>query len=152
MRLMHKSAQLFQLFGDSYSHEQANNELYKLSSDIEKIERNEKRHLLTSMLFPSQQPLKVYHREMTAELRITQTGMALLRHKQSRDAFPETLEALKLQNINDPFSKELLRYESQGQDFILYSIGPDKKDNNGSPREKKQEKDWDIVWSYTGEH
>ena len=86
--------------------------------------------VLIAFAFPkevlSQQPLKAIHREMTAELRITQTGMALLRHKQSRDAFPETLKALKLQNINDPFSKELLRYESQGQDFILYSIGPDK--------------------------
>ncbi|MGB2866099.1 MAG: hypothetical protein WBC05_22385 [Sedimentisphaerales bacterium] len=150
MRLMHKSAQLFQLFGDSYSHEQANNELYKLSSDIEKIERNEKRHLLTSMLFPSIIRVKQIHREMTAELRITRTGLALLQHKQSRDAFPDTLEALKLSDIIDPYSAEPLRYKAQGQDFIIYSIGPDRKDNGGSPRVKKQEKDWDIVWSYTG--
>ena len=150
MRLMHKSAQLFQLFGDSYSHEQANNELYKLSSDIEKIERNEKRYLLTSMLFPSMIRVKQIHREMIAELRITRVGLALLQHKQSRDAFPDTLEALKLSDIIDPYSAEPLRYKAQGQGFILYSIGPDKKDNDGSPREKKQEKDWDIVWSYTG--
>jgi len=137
MRLMHKSAQLFQLFGDSYSHEQANNELYKLSSDIDKMERNEKRHLLTSMLFPSMIRVKQIHREMTAELRIMRVGLALLQHKQSRDAFPDTLEALKLSDIIDPYSAEPLRYKAQGQDFILYSIGPDKKDNGGSPREKK---------------
>ena len=148
MRLMHKSAQLF---GDSYSHEQANNELYKLSSDIDKMERNKKHHLLTSMLFPSMIRIKQIHREMTAELRITRAGLALLQHKQSRDAFPDTLEALKLSDIIDPYSAEPLRYKAQGQDFILYSIGPDKKDNGGSPREKKQEKDWDIVWNLNGE-
>ena len=151
MRLMHKSAQLFQLFGDSYSHEQANNELYKLSSDIDKMERNKKHHLLTSMLFPSIVRVKQIHREMTAELRITRAGLTLLQHKQSRDTFPDTLEALKLSDIIDPYSAEPLRYKAQGQDFILYSIGPDKRDNGGSPRKKKQEKDWDIVWNPNGE-
>jgi len=146
LRLMHKSAQLF---GDSYSHEQANNELYKLSSDIEKIERNEKHYMLTSMLFPAMSRIKQIHREMITELRVARTGLALLQHKQSRDAFPDTLEALKLSNIIDPYSTELLRYKARGRDFILYSTGPDKKDNGGSPRKNKQEENWDIVWSYT---
>ena len=87
---------------------------------------------------------------MIAELRITRTGLALLQYKQSRDAFPDKLEALKLQNINDPFVDEPLRYKAQEQGFILYSVGPDQKDNNGSPKQKKQKDDWDIVWSYDG--
>jgi len=138
MRLMHKSAQLFE---DSYLRDQT----YDMEKEVE-----EQHHMLTKMLFPSMIRIKQIHREMTAELRITRAGLALLQHKQSRDAFPDTLEALKLSDIIDPYSAEPLRYKAQGHDFILYSIGPDKRDNDGSPRVKKQEKDWDIVWSYTG--
>ncbi len=138
MRLMHKSAQLFE---DPY----LRNQTYDMEKEVE-----EQHHMLTKMLFPSMIRVKQIHREMTAELRITRAGLALLQHKQDRDAFPDTLEALKLSDIIDPYSAEPLRYKAQGQGFILYSIGPDKKDNGGNPREKKQEKDWDIVWSYTG--
>jgi hypothetical protein len=86
---------------------------------------------------------------MVAELRITQTGMTLLQYKQKQGTFPNTLEAIKPQNIIDPFSDEPLVYKTEGQNFILYSIGPDKKDNDGSPRQEKQEEDWDIVWNFT---
>jgi hypothetical protein len=137
MRFMHESVGLFE---DSYEHEKAN---------IEGMDYHEKHHMLTSILMPATPRIKVIHSELTAELRITQAGLVLLQYKQSRDAFPDTLEALELQNINDPFSEQQLRYKSQGQDFILYSIGPDQKDNDGIPKQKKQEKDWDIVWSYT---
>jgi len=139
MRYMHKSAQFFE---DPNSHVQA---------DLKEEERHEKLHMQTSILAPAIFRVKEIHSEMTAELRITQAGLALLQHKQGRDAFPDTLDALKLSDTIDPFSAEPLRYKTQGQGFILYSIGPDEKDNGGSPREKKQEKDWDIVWSYTGE-
>jgi hypothetical protein len=85
-----------------------------------------------------------------AYLHITRAGLALLQYKQKQDAFPATLEALKIQNINDPFSDGLLLYKTEGQGFVLYSIGPDQKDNNGSPRQKKQKTDWDIVWIFPG--
>jgi hypothetical protein len=139
MRLMHKSAQLFE---GSYLRDQK----YDMEKEVE-----EQHHMLTKILFPSMIRVKQIHREMTAELRITRAGLALLQHKQSRDAFPDTLEALMLSDIIDPYSAEPLRYKAQGQDFILYSIGPDKKDNGGSPREKKQEEDWDIVWNLNRE-
>ena len=140
MRYMHKSAQFFE---DPNSHVQA---------DLKEEERHEKLHMQTSILAPAIFRVKEIHCEMTAELRITRAGLALLQHKQSQDAFPDTLEALKLKPSDtlDPFSAEPLRYKAQGQGFILYSIGLDEKDNNGSPKEKKQKTDWDIVWSYTG--
>lgn len=140
MRYMHKSVKLFE---DPHSHVQA---------DLKEKERHGKLHMLTSILMPAIFRVKEIHSEMTAELRITRTGLALLQHKQSGDAFPETLEALKLSDTDDPFSTEPLRYKAQGQGFILYSVGPDQKDNGGSPKEKKQKTDWDIVWAYTGEH
>ncbi len=109
-----------------------------------------KRYILTSILTPKIFRIKEVHCEMIAQLRIVQAGFALLQYKQKQDAFPATLEALKLQNIKDPFSDGLLLYKTEGQGFVLYSVGPDQKDNNGSPRQKKQETDWDIVWIFPG--
>jgi hypothetical protein len=138
MRFMHESVGLFE---DSYEHDKAN---------IERMDYLEEKHMLTSILMPATSRIKVLHCEFIAELRITQAGLALLQHKQDGETFPETLESFKKHNINDPFSGQQLLYKSPGQGFILYSIGPDEKDNEGSPKQKKQEKDWDIVWSYTG--
>ena len=108
------------------------------------------RYLVTRILTPSILRFKVIHYEMIAQLRIVQAGFALLQHKQTEDTFPATLDALKLQNINDPFSDGPLSYKTEGQGFVLYSVGPDQKDNDGSPRQKKQETDWDIVWHFPG--
>ncbi len=137
IRFMHKSVELFE---DPSSH---------VTAYLKEKERHEERYNLNNFLKPAIFRLKTIHSEMTAELLITRAGLTLLQHKQSRDAFPDTLEALKLSDTIDPFSAEPLRYKAQGQDFVLYSIGPDEKDNGGSPKQKKQKDDWDIVWSYT---
>lgn len=110
-----------------------------------------KRYIVTRILTPAIFRIKEIHCEMIAQLRIVQAGLALLQHKQNEDTFPATLDALKLQNINDPFSEGPLSYKTEGQGFVLYSIGPDQKDNDGSPRQKKQEEDWDIAWHFPGQ-
>ena len=110
-----------------------------------------KRYIVTRILTPAIFKVKEIHCQMIAQLRIARAGLALLQHKQNQDAFPATLEALKLQNINDPFSEGQLLYKTEGQNFILYSVGPDEKDNDGSPRQKKQEEDWDIAWHFPGQ-
>ena len=107
-----------------------------------------KRYVVTKILTPAIFRIKEIHCEMIAQLRIARAGLALLQYKQTEDTFPATLEALKLKNINDPFSDGQLLYKTQGQGFVLYSVGPDQKDNNGSPRQKKQKEDWDIVWHF----
>jgi hypothetical protein len=110
-----------------------------------------KRHIVTSILAPALFRLKEIHFEMIAELRIAQAGLALQQYKQKEGAFPDSLEALKLKNIKDPFSDGPLIYKTEGENFLLYSVGPDHKDNNGSPRQGKQETDWDIVWNFPAE-
>ena len=138
MRYMHEGARFAER---PYSPDEAE----ALEKELQK-----KRHIVTSMLAPALFRVKEIHFQMTAQLRIVQAGLALLQYKQANNALPATLDALKLQNINDPFSDGLLSYKTEGQDFVLYSIGPDGKDNDGSPRQKKQEKDWDIVWHFPG--
>jgi len=137
MRFMHKSIQLME---EPYSLDQ---------EDIVQMEIEETHYMMTKILAPAIFRVKDIYCQTIAGLRITRAGLALLQYKQSRNALPETLEALNIENIEDPFLAKPLIYKPQGQDFILYSVGPDEKDNDGSPKEKKQEKDWDIVWSYT---
>ncbi|MBN1806818.1 MAG: hypothetical protein JW837_16340 [Sedimentisphaerales bacterium] len=96
--------------------------------------------------------VKEIYCSMIAELHITQTGLALLQYKQKEGTFPDSLEKLNFKNINDPFSDKSLIYKSEGPNFTLYSIGPDQKDNNGSPKKDKQETDFDIVWNFTPAH
>jgi len=48
----------------------------------------------------------------------------------------------------DPFSGGPLLYRPKPDGFVLYSIGPDQKDNGGSPKQPKQETDYDIVWQF----
>ncbi len=154
LRYMHEGVRLAER---PYSPEEAE----VLEKEIQK-----KRHIVTSILAPALFRLKEIYFEMTAELRIAQAGLTLLQYKQNQGAFPDSLEALKLQNINDPFSDKTLFYKTEGEGFVLYSVGPDQVNNGGSgrrlrskfsnvfssPRQKKQEKDWDIVWQFPDKH
>jgi len=143
MRFMHEGVRFAER---PYSREQAD----VLEKGIQK-----KRYILTRILTPAIFRVKEVHCRMIADVRITRAGLALLQDKQTQDTFPDTLEEIDLQNINDPFSDGPLLYKTEGQGFVLYSVGPDQKDNNGSPRQKKQETDWqetdwDVVWIFPG--
>jgi len=141
-----------QIMGDYTRLVQQPHSANEASAMIRKVEETRSRlYVITSILEPAIGRVNVLYAELIAQMRITRAGLALLQEKKAQGVFPETIEKLKVENLDDPFSRELLRYKTQGLGFILYSIGPDEKDNDGSPKQKKQKDDWDIVWSYTGE-
>ena len=118
-----------------------------------KIEQTGSRlHVVTNMLVPAIIRVKILYGELIAKIHITRAGLAVLQDKKNRGAFPQTLESLNLKDVRDPFSDGPLHYRANPNGFILYSVGPDQKDNNGKTKEKKDKKgtDWDIVWSYAG--
>jgi hypothetical protein len=59
----------------------------------------------------------------------------LERHRLAHGAYPETLTALVPQFLkaipHDLFDGQPLRYQRRGENFVLYSIGPDLEDNHG---------------------
>ncbi|MFC1782921.1 hypothetical protein ACFL02_04980 [Planctomycetota bacterium] len=64
------------------------------------------------------------------------TILALQRQKLDKGAFPENLDALLtdgyLQTLpDDPYSDTVLKYQRQGDSFILYSLGADFDDDGG---------------------
>ncbi|MHC4369884.1 MAG: hypothetical protein ACYSW8_19915 [Planctomycetota bacterium] len=103
---------------------------------------------LALSLTPAMARVKVILQRTQAEIRITRTGLALLRDKQTRGEFPQTLAGFEQADVQDPFSGALLIYRVSTDGFILYSIGADGKDNGGYPKQDKQERDWDIVWQF----
>ena len=94
---------------------------------------------------PALQRIKEIRYGMLAELHIVRTGLALLQYKQAKDAFPVTLEAVELSDVSGPFSIGPYLYRSEAEGLVLYSVGPDQKDNGGKPQHDKQKEDWDIV-------
>lgn len=114
----------------------------------EALEEAGRRHILTGALVPAMHRISQLHARMTAEIHITRAGLALLRHKQEHGTWPENLEALGLEKLDDPFAEGLLRYRPEAEGFILYSVGEDREDNGGVAKEGKQEKDFDIVWRF----
>jgi hypothetical protein len=92
----------------------------------------------------------------TTALRLTRAGLALLQYKEAHGAFPETLDALGLEGLTDPFAEGPLHYRPEGQGFVVYSVGEDRKDNDGTARpERRRDSDprakplaYDEVWRF----
>lgn len=110
----------------------------------------EQRHPLTGALVPAMRRVKHLYACMTAEVRVTRAGLALLRYQQEHDAWPESLDTLDLEALDDPFVEGPLRYQPETDGFLLYSLGPDQQDDGGRPQEPKQETGYDIVWHFPG--
>jgi len=93
--------------------------------------------------------------EFAAALRMTRAGLALLQYKEAHGAFPKTLDALGLEGLTDPFAEEPLHYRPEGQGFVVYSVGQDRKDNDGTAQPEKRSSDprakalaYDEVWRF----
>src|SRR5262249_10809647 len=72
-----------------------------------------------------------------AELRCTQTAVAIERFSLAHnrlpvslsDALPYGLERIPI----DPLNGDPLRYKASGTDYCAYSVGPDTRDDGGKP-------------------
>lgn len=86
---------------------------------------------------------------MTARCDLLHLAMALRTWKHVHGAYPDSLdeiasdihEPLRL----DPFSGEAYHYRREGEGFMLYSVGPDRKDDGGVKVENLKS-GGDIVW------
>lgn len=72
-----------------------------------------------------------------AQLRLLRTELALREFRARHRALPATLQELVPAQLSavpvDPFSEQPLQYRRQGTGCLLYSVGPDLKDNGGQP-------------------
>lgn len=113
------------------------------------VERLQGGYLLTSWLAPWFVMTKATHCEMSSSVQITRAGLALLRHRQTHGAFPDTFDALELEGLVDPYTHKPLGYRNEGQQFVVYSVGSDLTDNGGKEQERGQLKNYDLVWRFS---
>lgn len=98
---------------------------------------------------------KEFFCRMSAGLRMTRAGLALLRHRQAQGTFPETLDVLGLKGLIDPFDEKPLRYRREGEGFLVYSVGDDQHDNGGTPQPefdsnnpRRSRVEYDFLWRF----
>jgi hypothetical protein len=103
--------------------------------------------IITRLLAPALGQVKGRMLRLAAEKRITLAGLAVLRHRQARGAFPETLAAAGV-TAPDPFGGKPLLYRAEAARFLIYSVGPDLKDDAGSREKGPDEKPRDMAWRF----
>ena len=112
--------------------------------------------VLAHELTPRIEYVKGFHCRMVAHVHMTRAGLALLRYRDAHGTFPDSLEALNLEGLIDPFVEAPLHYRTEGEGFVIYSVGEDQKDNGGTPRQPldtsgrrlKRDPEYDLPWRY----
>ena len=118
-----------------------------------------KRNLLLEILLPAFWRILQISYQNKADASATLTIIAILRYVQDKGHHPDSLEDLitagYLNNApTDPFSDEPLVYRKTDDDFLLYSFGPNFRDDGGKmaynrkakPQWRGTEKEGDAVF------
>jgi len=75
---------------------------------------------------------------LAADIRLANVALAVERYRLAKGAVPESLSVLVPEYLTeipeDPFDGNKLRYNITDTGYTIYSIGPDRTDNNGEPR------------------
>jgi hypothetical protein len=98
------------------------------------IEEWKVKHPIPDIFVPDIKPYWFYYHRLKAKRDALITVIALLRFKADHGHYPKNLEALRgyiTKMPQDPFSEGPLVYHWLVDDFELYSVGPDFKDDGG---------------------
>ena len=109
----------------------------------------DKKLVVLDLLLPSLGRRTGVEAECLARLRLGWTVVALEQFRAAHgNQYPVNLSELTPDYMiaapSDPFDGQPLRYQKKGSGYMLYSIGPDLKDNSG---ERKNGKDGDIAFA-----
>ena len=103
------------------------------------------------MLLPAFGKAREQMAKHQASVEICRAGLALKIYKEQNGSYPEELGELAPHILGeiplDPFTGKNLVYSKSADGFILYSLGPNMKDDGGRwGKEHKWRGDYDIVW------
>jgi hypothetical protein len=102
-----------------------------------------------SSLKDSEEKFKLKVRRSETELRLLRVEAAVRLHRLERGAFPDKLDQLVPAYLEappvDPFTGQPLVYRSETNLFVLYSAGPDGKDDGGAPLTRGPGEQGDLV-------
>ncbi len=93
--------------------------------------------LLQRMLRESDRKFREQAKTGEAQLRLLMTDLAIRQFQSERGVYPNRLDELVPQFLRavprDPFGTNGFIYRLQTNNFLLYSVGPDGKDDGGTP-------------------
>ena len=105
--------------------------------------------ILTHILVPALGRVKVVFTRMQASSRLTLVGLEVLDFRQRVGTYPQSLSDLGAEIPKDPFTQGDFRYRLEPDGFLLYSDGPDLKDDGGEGKLTLTQDEKDILWRYS---
>jgi len=106
--------------------------------------------LLTASIMPVYERAFETRDKAIAELGLAEIALLLKTYKVEYDRYPDSLEDLAKSAGRplpvDPFSGQAFFYYCNGRGFVLYSWGPNLKDDNGTPSSSSGGDEDDIVF------
>jgi len=115
-----------------------------------------KHYLFASLFTPSLRGTIGRYAEAEARLRVTRAALAIEKMRLANNGMlPENADdpaaRSALSGLTDPFDGEPIRYKRRAANsYVVYSIGPDEKDDGGIPKgETKDKKNYDLVLMVT---
>jgi hypothetical protein len=110
--------------------------------------------LLTRTLVPAMQRAALSAAMADARQQLARTALACARHRAAHGELPQSADELVPEFLplvpRDPFDGKPLKWTSTGEALVLYSVGPDRKDDGGKPIDPNCESDeilGDIVFT-----
>ena len=93
---------------------------------------------LNQLLLPVYDNARTGQAGAETQNRLLAVSLALRAYQKSRGAFPPSLDAIRANvpaiRLTDPFAAQgNLRYRRDGARYVLYSVGPDGRDDGGKP-------------------
>ncbi len=102
----------------------------------EKVER-EARGVLTNALLPALARAAEAAAQADARRRLAQFACALASHRAGFGTVPDDLDEWASIFRPDPFDGKPLKWTSTDEALVLYSVGPDRKDDGGKPFDRE---------------
>ncbi len=104
---------------------------------------------ITRQLVPVYTRVNMKRDYTIAQIRMLQTVLALKAYKAAQGRYPQTLADLSWKPpTEDPFCGKPFVYRQEGKGFLLYSVGPNLRDDGGCPPRKpgKINEEGDMIW------
>jgi hypothetical protein len=99
------------------------------------VEADRKRYLISGLVLPALSRSTGREIESLARLRVAQAALAIERFRLANGRLPKELNELIPRFLpvvpTDPFDGARLRYKPRPKGYVVYSIGPDGRDDDG---------------------
>ena len=104
--------------------------------------------IMAAILIPTFSRANAKRDQALAELSLLRQALDLKLYRRTHGAYPAALAGTGLPTQEDVFAGKALGYRRQGQGFVLWSVGPNLKDDGGQPppRPRDLQKEGDMVW------